>query len=82
MLLMGFDVGVMVECTVFKIGGSSSAPTSECVNKHEHRDSRANRRRGSVRRDDRVERRRDGYGGSRVRWGAQHGRIIADNRTK
>ena len=30
----------------------------------------------------RPERRRDGYGDSRVRWGAQHDRIVADNRTK
>jgi len=37
--------GVMVEC-VFKMEGSSSAPTDECVNKHEHRDSWANSRRG------------------------------------
>jgi hypothetical protein len=32
-----------------------------------------------VRRGDRVEPRRDGYGSSR---GAQHDRIVADNRTK
>ena len=54
-----------------KIEGSSSAPTSDCVNKHEYRDSQANtRRRECVRRDGRVERQRDGYGGSwPVRWG-------------
>ena len=55
--------GVMVEC-ILKIEGSSSTPMSECINKHEHRDSQANSGRGCVRRDDRVDRGRDGYGGS------------------
>ena len=56
--------GVMVECTL-KIEGSSSAPRSEChINKHEHHDSQANSTRGCVRRDDRVDRRSDGYGDS------------------
>ena len=55
--------GVMVEC-ILKIEGSSSASMSECINKHEHHDSQANGRRGCERRDDGVDGRRDGYGGS------------------
>ena len=54
-------VMVMVERT-FKIEGSCLAPTSGCVNEHEHGDSKANSRKGCERRDDRVERRRDGEG--------------------
>ena len=37
--------GVMLEC-ILKLEGSSSAPMSEYVNKHEHRDSQANSRKG------------------------------------
>ena len=58
---VAYGNGVMVEC-ILKLEGSSSAPMSECINKHEDRDSRANSRRG-VRREDRVDRRRDGYNG-------------------